>query len=116
MSLKPYKGDIGTEFILTITYIDVDGVEKPLPLTDLQDKYYIFQPPGGPDHAFTRVPDLYTPSAPTDGKLIYIGASGDLLANGQWQLEGWVQTLDGEWYTEIVSFEVLQPLATMPPV
>jgi len=107
MTTRPdmHVGDWGTIFEMTILN---RSNNKPLPLAATVIRLFIFQPPND-DPSFVKVAELVTPtgaSAGLDGKLKYTFAQGDITVEGQWHIQGLVQSEDGSWHTDIETFDV----------
>lgn len=107
MTTRPdmHVGDFGTTFEMTILN---RSTNKPVPLAATTVRIFIFHPPSD-DPNFVKDAELVTPSganAGLDGKLKYVFQEGDITVEGEWQVQGLVQTLDGQWHTDIETFQV----------
>jgi len=99
-----HNGDIGTIFRLTIT--DTDGTA--IDVSTATTKYIYFQKPSG-----VRVQKTATFTTDgTDGKIQYTSIAGDIDSVGTWQIQGYVETSLGKFWTEKDSFKVYSTLAT----
>ena len=101
-----HVNDIGTIFRLTIkdtagTAIDVS--------TALATKYLYFQKPDGTKVVQTAA--FYTDG--TDGIIQYTTVDGDIDQAGNWQIQGFVDITDGEFFSSASSFTVLSTLYTV---
>ena len=99
-----HNGDIGTIFRLTIT--DTSGTA--IDVSTAMTKYINFQDPSGV--RMQKTASFYTDG--TDGKIQYTTVSGDIDSVGTWQIQGWVETSLGKFWTEKDSFKVYSTLAT----
>jgi hypothetical protein len=99
-----HNGDIGTIFRLTIT----DTAGTPIDVSTATVKYINFQDPSGVRMQKTAAFD----TDGTDGKIQYTSVSGDIDSVGTWQIQGYVETSLGKFWTEKDSFKVCSTLAT----
>ena len=102
MTIYAHNGDIGTVFELTI----VDTDEVPIDVSTAIVKYIYFQDPTG---ARMRKTATFTTDG-TDGKIQYVTIAGDIDEVGTWQVQGYVETSLGKFYTEKMSFQVSSTL------
>ncbi len=99
-----HVGDIGTQFIFTMT----KGDGTILDVSTASIKNAIF---GKPDNTLvTKALDFFTDG--TDGKLIYTSQAGDLDQDGEWQSQTFVDLDAGSWHSSINYFVVLPNLST----
>jgi hypothetical protein len=98
MAQEIHKGDIGTVFELTVR--DQDGV---VDLSGATVKDFYFRQPSGKTKP--KVTALFKTDG-TDGILTYTTVAGNLDENGTWQLQADVETSNGRWRTNIVTFVV----------
>ena len=102
MTIYVHNGDIGTVFELTIVDTDDTAVD----VSTAAVKYIYFQDPTG-----TRMRKTATFTTDgTDGKIEYVTIAGDIDEVGTWQVQGYVETSLGKFYTEKMSFQVLSTL------
>jgi len=99
-----HNGDIGTIFRLTIT----DTAGAAIDVSTATVKYINFQDPSGVRMQKTA---SFTTDG-TDGKIQYTTVSGDIDSVGTWQIQGYVETSLGKFWTEKDSFKVYSTLAT----
>jgi len=99
-----HNGDIGTIFRLTIT----DTAGTAIDVSTASVKYINFQDPSGVRMQKTAA--FYTDG--TDGKIQYTSVSGDIDSVGTWQIQGYVETSLGKFWTEKDTFKVYSTLAT----
>jgi len=100
-----HNGDIGTIFRLTIT--DIEGIE--IDVSSANVKYIYFQDPTG-----TRVQKIaafFTDGK--DGKIQYTTIAGDIDMVGTWQIQGYIETNIGKFWTKKGYFNVYSTLATV---
>ena len=102
MTIYVHNGDIGTVFELTIKDTD----EAVIDVSTAAVKYIYFQDPTG---ARMRKTATFTTDG-TDGKIQYVTIAGDIDEVGTWQVQGYVETSLGKFYTEKMSFQVLSTL------
>lgn len=97
MTTQIRKGDVGTDFELTIL---ADGEVVPLgPATTLS---VIFDKPDGTN--VTKTGTLVTDGS--DGKLHYVFEEGFLDQAGDWRFQALVVLPTGSWRSEIQTFKV----------
>lgn len=99
-----HNGDIGTIFRLTIT--DTSGTA--IDVSTAATKYIYFQ---DPTSAKVQKTAVFTTNG-SDGKIQYTSVSGDIDMVGTWQVQGYVETSLGKFWTEKDSFKVYSTLAT----
>jgi len=99
-----HNGDIGTIFRLTIT----DTAGTAIDVSTATTKYINFQNPAGTK---TQKTAAFTTDG-KDGKIQYTTVSGDIDSVGTWQIQGYVETSLGKFWTEKDSFKVYSTLAT----
>ena len=99
-----HNGDIGTIFRLTIT--DTSGTA--IDVSTATTKYIYFQDPSGA--RMQKTASFFTDG--TDGKIQYTSVSGDIDSVGTWQIQGYVETSLGKFWTEKDSFKAYSTLAT----
>jgi hypothetical protein len=99
-----HNGDVGTIFRLTIT----DTAGTPIDVSTATVKYINFQDPSGVRMQKTAA--FYTDGS--DGKIQYTTVSGDIDMVGTWQIQGYVETSLGKFWTEKDLFKVHSTLAT----
>lgn len=102
MTIVIHNGDIGTAFELTI--VDTNGAT--IDVSTATVKYIYFSDPTG-----TRMKK--TAAFKTDGSdgiITYTTVDGDIDEVGTWQVQGYIETLLGKFYTEKSSFRVLSTL------
>lgn len=99
-----HNGDVGTIFRLTIT----DTAGTAIDVSTATTKYIYFQDPSGVRMQKTAAFD----TDGTDGKIQYTSVSGDIDSVGTWQIQGYVETSLGKFWTEKDSFKVYSTLAT----
>ena len=98
-----HNGDIGTIFRLTIVNTAGTAIDVSTAVT----KYIYFQDPTG---AKVQKTAAFTTDG-TDGKIQYTSVSGDIDMVGTWQVQGYVETLLGKFWTEKDSFKVYSNLS-----
>lgn len=103
MSVEIRKDDIGTVFEFTIKdqdnqVLDISGATK-LEMVFLK-----------PDRQTTVTKTAVFTTDGTDGKMRYTAETGFLDTVGDWQRQGYVVLVGGEWRTSIRSFRVLSNL------
>jgi hypothetical protein len=104
MTTYIHNADIGTIFRLTITDTD----EAVIDVSSASVKYLYFQKPDGTK--IKRTATFYTDGS--DGIIQYTSISGDIDQTGLWQVQGYVETSDGKFFTEKTGFSVLATLYT----
>ena len=104
MTTYVHNADIGTIFRLTIT--DTAGVV--IDVSTASTKFIYFQKPDGTKVKETAA--FYTDG--TDGIIQYTSVSGDIDQTGLWQVQGYVETSDGKFFTQKTTFSVLNTLYT----
>jgi len=97
---SPHVGDIGTPF--TITVHKTDGISI-LDVSSTTARNIIFTKPNG--IKLVKSADLATDG--TDGKILYKIQSGDIDVSGTWKIRGQVTFVNGNWFTDELSFTVL---------
>jgi hypothetical protein len=102
MTIYIHKGDIGTIFELTI----VDTADVVINVSTASIKYIYLQKPDGTK---VRKTAAFVTDG-TDGKIKYTAVAGDLNQVGDWQIQGYVETSDGKFFTRKTKFEVLPTL------
>ena len=102
MTTYIHNADIGTIFRLTIT--DTAGVV--IDVSTATVKFIYFQKPDGTK--LKRTAAFYTDG--TDGIIQYTAIAGDINAEGQWLVQGYVETSDGKFFTLKSKFNVLNTL------
>lgn len=102
MTTYIHKADIGTIFELTIT--TEAGVA--IDVSTASIKFIYFQKPDG-----TKVKETAAfVTDGTNGKIKYTAVAGDIDQVGDWQIQGYVETSDGKFFTRKTKFEVLPTL------
>jgi hypothetical protein len=104
MTTYIHKADIGTIFRLTI----VDTSAVAIDVSTATVKYIYFRKPDGT--LVKQTAAFYTDGS--DGIIQYTSVSGDIDKIGDWQVQGYVETSDGKFYTQLAEFEVLPTLYT----
>jgi hypothetical protein len=104
MTTYIHKADIGTIFRLTIVDTDGDAID----VSTASVKYIYFRKPDGTLVKETAA--FYTDGS--DGIIQYTSVSGDIDTIGDWQVQGYVETTDGKFFTEIAEFTALPTLYT----
>ena len=99
-----HNADIGTIFRLTI--VDTAGAAINVSMATV--KYIYFQKPDGTKKKKTAA--FYTDGS--DGKIQYTTVSGDIDQAGLWQVQGYVETSSGKFFTVKTNFSVLNTLYT----
>jgi hypothetical protein len=110
MTTRPdmHVGDYGTDFEMTIMN---RATNKPLPLAGSDFMIFLFQPPGVGEDAMVKEAVMSTPPTGADGKVKYTFIEGDINVAGQWQVQALVRGPDGQWHTDIETFEVGENIA-----
>jgi hypothetical protein len=94
-----HVNNIQTLFVFTIK----DQDEQPVPITGPGAQVTIkFHPPTKP--TFYRTGGLTTNGA--DGKVQYVTVDGDLIEQGQWSAQAFVEVGGGKWHSDIYKFHV----------
>ena len=104
MTTNIHNGDIGTIFRLTI----VDSSGTAIDVSSASVKKIYFQDPSG--NKSVEDASFYTDGS--DGIIQYTAVSGDIDETGNWQIQGYVETTDGKFFSEKESFAVLSTLYT----
>lgn len=104
MTTYVHSNDIGTIFRLEI--VDTAGVV--IDVSTATVKYIYFQKPDGTKKKKTAA--FYTDGS--DGIIQYTSVSGDIDQTGAWQVQGYVETSDGKFFTRKATFNVLNTLYT----
>lgn len=94
---NPQKGDIGTEFIITIKK---KGVVVPIQSATV--KQFKFVDPSG--NVTVKDAAFYTDGV--DGKLIYTTVEGDLYEAGEWKIQVYIELLTWQGHTKKGAFTV----------
>lgn len=92
-----HKGDIGTNFVITIYD---NGV--PANLSSATTSNLIFKKPDGKKVTKT----LSKVTTGEDGQFYYTTIDGDLDMAGAWQMQAFIQTPAGGWSSDILEFTV----------
>ena len=104
MTTYIHNSDIGTIFRLTIT--DTSGTA--IDVSTATIKYFYFQKPDR--SKIKRTAEFYDDG--TDGIIQYTSVAGDIDQDGSWNIQGYVETSSGNFYTQMASFQVLTTLYT----
>lgn len=108
-----HVGDIGTEFIVTLTECDSTGATVPVDVSSATSKQFkIFNPDQTVltvNASFTSIGSGGTGDG-TDGKLSYFTVSGDLDQAGKYKIQAIVAFSSGTWSSTIQSFRVKENL------
>ena len=104
MTTYVHNADIGTIFRLTIT----DTAGTAIDVSTAATKFIYFQKPDGTKKKNTAA--FYTDGS--DGIIQYTSVSGDIDQTGLWQVQGYVETSDGKFFTQKTTFSVLNTLYT----
>ncbi len=99
-----HNGDVGTAFRLTI----VNTAGTAIDVSTATTKYIYFQDPTG---AKVQKTAAFTTNG-SDGKIQYTTIAGDIDKVGTWQIQGYIETNIGKFWTEKDSFKVYSTLAT----
>ena len=99
-----HNADLGTIFRLTIT--DTAGTASDV--STASTKYIYFQDPDGTKTQKTAA--FYTDGK--DGIIQYTTIAGDIDQVGTWQVQGYVETSLGKFFTEKSSFKVYANIST----
>jgi hypothetical protein len=94
---NPQKGDIGTEFVITIKD---KGIV--VPIASATKKEFKFVDPSGN----VTVKEAAFVSDGNDGKLTYTTIEGDLYAAGEWKIQAYVEMISWTGNTKIGTFTV----------
>ena len=97
-----HKGDIGTQFTVTVQ----DGTTVG-DISTASTKQLIFKKPGGT--ILTKSTSFVTDG--TDGKMQYVSVDGDLSDDGVWKMQGKVIIGGNTFSTDITSFKVYRNLS-----
>jgi hypothetical protein len=97
-----HKGDIGTQFTVTVQ----DGTTV-VDISTASTKQLIFKKPGGT--ILTKSTSFVTDG--TDGKMQYVSVDGDLSDDGVWKMQGKVIIGGNTFSTDITSFKVYRNLS-----
>ncbi len=97
-----HKGDIGTQFTVTVQ----DGTTV-VDISTASTKQLIFKKPGGT--ILTKSTSFVTDG--TDGKMQYVSVDGDLSDDGVWKMQGKVVIGGNTFSTDITSFKVYRNLS-----
>ena len=97
-----HKGDIGTQFTVTVQ----DGTTV-VDISTASTKQLIFKKPGGT--ILTKSTSFVTDG--TDGKMQYVSVDGDLSDDGVWKMKGKVIIGGNTFSTDITSFKVYRNLS-----
>ena len=100
-----HNADLGTIFRLAIT----DTAGTAIDVSSGATKYIYFQDPDGTKTQKTAA--FYTNG--TDGKIQYTTIAGDIDMVGTWQVQGYVETSLGKFWTKKGYFNVYSTLATV---
>jgi hypothetical protein len=102
MSDEVHVGDIGTIFRITV----MDG-DTPLDIsTQTEMKIFLRRP----DDTVLNNDAVHTTDG-TDGKMEYVGVSGDVDQQGKWVIQGKIIIPEGTFYTDRAAFVVEESLA-----
>ena len=93
-----HKGDIGTRFKCKI----VDQDKKVIDLSGASVREILFKKPD----AATLVKQAALSGDGADGYIEYISIAGDLNVVGDWKIQAYVKTPEGEWSTDLEVFKV----------
>ena len=100
-----HNGDVGTIFRLTIT----DTAGTAIDVSTATTKYIYFQDPLGNK---TQKTAAFTTDG-KDGKIQYATIAGDIDKVGTWQIQGYIETNIGKFWTKKGYFNVYSTLATV---
>lgn len=100
------KGDVGTKFKVTIKE-DGSAVDL-IAGSGVDDKKFLFEKPDGT--VLEKDPSFSTDGS--DGQLEYITQEGDIDAEGQWELQVWVDITDGSFHSTTEKFHVYPNIKT----
>lgn len=103
MSTIIHNGDIGTTFVLTI--VDTAGAAINVSTASIK-KIYFVDPNGG---KLAKTAAFTTDGS--DGKIQYVGVSGDIDVVGSWRMQGYVEMGTSKYYSEVTTFDVHDNLA-----
>jgi len=104
MTTVIHDTDIGTIFSLTVK--DSDGTV--IDVSTASTKYIYFQKP---DRTRLKKTAAFRTDG-SDGQIGYVAISGDIDQVGEWQVQGYVETSDGKFFTEVESFTVKPTIYT----
>ena len=99
MSTNIHEDDVGTRF--TLNFVD-DDTGEPIPLQQATIMEAVFVPPI--EAAFSR--DCTFTTDGSDGSVYYDSVAGDLIPEGDWELQGYAEGPTFKNSTEIREFEV----------
>ena len=101
-----HVGDIGTIVRATINDTDAAGTASVFNASGAITKQLIFRKPDGTK--LTKSAAFTTDG--TDGKMQYTTISGDLDTAGAWNIQAYLVTSSGTWYSSVGSFKVYENL------
>ena len=104
MATIVHVGDIGTIFRLTIVDEDGDAID----VSGATTKKIYFEKPDRTK--IVRTATFYTDGS--DGIIQYAVVDGDLNKSGDWQVQGWVDLADGEFFSALGEFTVRETIYT----
>ena len=98
-----HNGDVGTTFRLTIT----DTAGTAIDISAASTKKIYFYAPDGSKLAKTAV---FTTDG-KDGQIEYVSVSGDIDVTGAWLAQGYIEAGTSKYYSEKITFDVLDNIA-----
>ena len=101
-----HVGDIGTVVRATINDTDSAGVASVFNASGALTKQLIFRKPDGTK----LIKDASYTTDGIDGKIQYTTISGDLDTAGAWNVQAYIVTPSGTWYSSVGSFKVYENL------
>ena len=104
MTTVIHDTDIGTIFRLTVK--DADGTA--IDVSTATVKFIYFQKP---DRSRLKKTAAFLTDG-SEGIIQYVGVSGDIDQIGDWQVQGYVETSDGKFFTEVEKFIVKPTIYT----
>ena len=101
-----HVGDIGTIVRATVNDTDSAGAASVFNVSGALTKQLVFRKPDG----IKLTKDAEFTTNGTDGKIQYTTLSGDLDTAGSWNLQAYIVTPSGTWYSSVGSFKVYENL------
>lgn len=98
-----HQNDVGTRFIITMR----DENNAIINVGPASFRRFYFRPPGT-NPVMEKTPSLYSDGA--DGKLVYTTITNDLSVAGRWKVQAKIVLPNGEWWSDILEFEVYKNL------
>lgn len=102
-----HVGDIGTVFEVTL-YEDCETLLPGVDTSTVRKLYF-----KKPDGSVIERDAVFTTDG-ADSKIQYVTVADDLDQDGNWELQGFIETPSGSWHSTTDCFEVFENLQPLP--